>query len=305
MAPAPSGAGVSELTARVIAIFGPTASGKSAVAEALTQLVAAEIVSADSMQVYAGVPILTNQPARPTRLVSVWPLSFEGSVVEYADLAHEAIDELVAEQRLALVVGGTGLYLRAAVTELGVPAAPRPGQRARLEQLYDRLGPKRAHTLLSESDPAAAEGLHPNDRRRVVRALELVELGLSLRPRKSRLWSEATRHPTVVVGLDLSPAALEQRIVERTRRMVEQGATEEARRALEGPISSTAAQIIGLRELVELPEDEAVAAIKLRTCRYAAYQRKWLRRIPGLVRVAADRPVDEVAHAILEVARTR
>ena len=116
----------------VIAIFGPTASGKTAVAETLAGLIGGEVVSCDSMQAYRGLPILTCQPERPTRLVGIWPLDYEGSVGEYARLAHAAIDELLAAGRTPVVAGGTGLYLRAALAELGLPPAPRPGVRGPL-----------------------------------------------------------------------------------------------------------------------------------------------------------------------------
>ncbi len=219
----------------VIAVFGPTASGKSAVAEALAERLPAELVSADSMQAYRGLPILTNQPERPTRLVGVWPLEHEASVAEYAELAHAAIDEILAGGRTPVVVGGTGLYLRAALVDLGVPSAPAPGLRARLDSLYERVGPERAHALLAQRDAAAAEVVHPNDRRRVVRALELTEAGGSLRPVESRLWSDEVRHPTLIIGLDLPRDELARRIAERTRSMLARGAAEEARQAAAGP----------------------------------------------------------------------
>ena len=109
---------------RVIAIFGPTASGKTDVAEALADRVGGELVSADAMQMYRGLPILTNQSPRPTRLVAIWPLSHEASVAEYQELAHATIDEIVAAGRTPIVVGGTGLYLRAALAGLDLPPAP-------------------------------------------------------------------------------------------------------------------------------------------------------------------------------------
>jgi tRNA dimethylallyltransferase len=289
----------------IIAIFGPTASGKSAVAEAVADRIPAELVSADSMQVYRGLPILTNQPGRPTRLVAIWPLDHEASVAEFAALAHAEIEEILAGGRTPLVVGGTGLYLRAALAELEVPPAPPPGVRARLEALYERVGGERAHALLAERDPAAAEAVHPNDRRRVVRALELVEVGASLRPPASRLWSGELRHPTLVFGLEVPREVLAERIAARTRTMLDAGAAEEARRAATGRLSATAGHVIGLRELTELSADQAATAIELRTRRYAAYQRKWMRRIPGLVSLRADRPPGEIADEILEVARAR
>jgi tRNA dimethylallyltransferase len=289
----------------VLAIFGPTASGKTAVGEALAERLPGEVVSADAMQAYHGLPILTNQPERPTRLVAIWPLDHDGSVGEYQRLAHEAIDEVLAAGRTPVVAGGTGLYLRAGLGELDLPPAPPPGAREAWERLYDDEGAARAHEVLAERDPAAAAIVHPNDRRRVVRALELADAGTSLRPPHDRLWSQETRRPTVIVALDVPAAELERRIAERTRAMAGWGAAAEARAALAGPLSASARKVIGLEEFARLPEEEAVAAVTLRTRQYAAYQRKWLRRIPGAVSVAADRPPDAVADAILEVARAR
>ena len=288
----------------VVAIFGPTASGKTAVAEALSDRIPAELVSADSMQLYRGVPILTNQPSRPTRLVAVWPLAHEASVAEYQRLAHAAVDEALARGRTPVVVGGTGLYLRAALSALSLPPAPPPGARERLERLYDRLGAARTHGLLAERDPVAAASVHANDRRRVVRALELHEAGGSLVPPDgSRLWAEDTRHPTTIFGLVVPRAILAARIAERARAMFERGLEDEVRRALAEPLSRTARQIIGLRELAELPRDEAAATLELRTRRYAAYQRKWMRRIPGLIALDGMRPPDDLAAEMVETAR--
>jgi len=289
----------------VIAIFGPTASGKTAVAEALTARIPAELVSADSMQAYAGLPLLTNQSEHPARLVGIWPLDHEGSVGEYQRLAHAAVDEVLAAGRTPIVVGGTGLYLRAALAELEIPPEPPPGSRQRWEETYLRLGPQRAHALLAERDPGAAAGVHANDARRVVRALELHETGSSLRPEQSRLWTEETRHPTLVIGLEVPRDVLHERIAARTRAMFEHGVEEEVRRALAQPLAATARQIMGLRAIAELTREDAVAELERQTRRYAAYQRKWLRRVPGAVTLRADRPPGEVADEILEVARAR
>jgi tRNA dimethylallyltransferase len=289
----------------VLAIFGPTASGKTAVAEAFADRITAELVSADSMQVYRGLPILTNQPERPTRLVGIWPLEHEASVGEYEALAHSAVDEILAASKTPVVVGGTGLYLRAALADLELPPAPGPGTRERWESFYDSEGPERAHAVLADRDPAAAAAVHANDRRRVVRALELAEAGHSLAPDEDRLWGGHTRHPTLIFGLELPQAELERRIEERTEAMFRAGVQEEVRHALEHPISQTARQAMGLEEVATLPADDAKEALTRRTRRYAAYQRKWMRRIPGLVSLDADRPPGEVADEILEVARTR
>ena len=289
----------------MIAIYGPTASGKTAVAEALADRIPSELVSADAMQAYRGLPILTNQSDRPAHLVGIWPLDHEGSVAEYQELAHRAVDDVLARGRTAIVVGGTGLYLRAALSDLGVPPPPAPGLRERLEAAYDRMGPAAAHAALTERDRDAAAGIHPNDRRRVVRALELAEAGLSLRRGADRLWAEETRHPTAIFGLDVPREELARRIEERTRRMFERGVEDEVRRALAGPISRTARAVHGLREVAELPRDEALAELVIRTRRYGAYQRRWMRRVPGLVTVRADRPAEEIADEILEMARAR
>jgi tRNA dimethylallyltransferase len=289
----------------VVAIFGPTASGKTAVAEAVADSLGGEVVSADSMQAYRGLPVLTAQPERPTRLVGIWPLSHEGSVAEYAELAHAAIDELLAGGKTPIVAGGTGLYLRAALVDLGLPPAPPPELRARWEERYDRLGAERARAVLAERDPDAAARVHANDRRRVVRALELTELGSSLSSGSGRLWTDETRHETVVVGLELPRDVLLERIERRARKMFENGVVEEARAALAADVSPTAIHALGLREVVDLPRGEALEALIVRTRRYAAYQRKWMRRIPGLVSVEANRPAEEVAHDIVEVARAR
>jgi tRNA dimethylallyltransferase len=289
----------------VLAIFGPTASGKTAVAEAVAERVAGEVVSADSMQAYRGLPILTAQPKRPTRLVGIWPLSHDGSVAEYAELAHREIDDLLAAGKTPVVAGGTGLYLRGALVDLGLPPAPSRELRAHWEELYDRLGAERAHEVLVERDPESAAHVHANDRRRVVRALELTELGASLSPETARLWTAETRHDTIVFGLELPRDVLLERIEQRAREMFAAGVVEEARTALGGNVSATAIHALGLRQVVDLSPEEALEALVVRTRRYAAYQRKWMRRIPALVSVNANQPAGEVADDIVEVARAR
>jgi tRNA dimethylallyltransferase len=290
---------------QVIGLFGPTASGKSDVAAALTELMPAEVVSADAMQVYEGLPILTNRSPHPERLVGIWPLSHLASVGEYAPLAHAAIDEILSAGKTPLVVGGTGLYFRAALAELGLPPAPEPGERERRERLYDEAGAEAAHARLAELDPEAAARVHRNDRRRVVRALELAESGRSLVPRQDELFGGAWRHPTLVVGLDVPKPELDRRIAERTRRMFAAGVEDEVRGALATEPSATAGKVIGLHEIATLPRQEAIEALTARTRRYAAYQRKWLRRLEGVVIVAADRPPEETAAEIVALARTR
>ncbi len=285
----------------VIAIFGPTASGKTAVAEAVADLLGTEVVSADAIQVYRGLPILTNQSARPTRLVAICDLDEEMTVGAFAALAHREIDALVVERGAAVVSGGTGLYLRAALADLDVPPAVAPGLRDRIAHEVD-TDRAAAHRRLAALDPAAAQAVHPNDRKRLIRALELAEAGTSLVAGRDRLWDGATRRPTLVVGLDIPPGVLEERIRERTESMFAQGVIDEVFAALAGPVSRTAEKALGLAEIVELG-DRALEPMVVRTRRYAAYQRKWMRRIPGLVSVDGARPPGEIAADLVERVR--
>jgi tRNA dimethylallyltransferase len=291
-----------ELRVEVIAVFGPTASGKSVVAEAVADRLGTEVVSADAMQVYRGLPILTNQPTRPTRLVAIRSLAEEMSVGAFAGLAHAEIDRLVGDRGAAVVSGGTGLYLRAALSELGVPPQAAPAVRERVEREV-RLDRAAAHRRLALLDPAAAELVHPNDRRRLVRALELAEGGRSLVAARDRLWSGPTRRSTLIAGLDVAPDVLDRRIRQRTEAMFARGVVDEVRAALAGPVSRTAEKTLGLSEIAELEPGEALERIVVRTRRYAAYQRKWMRRVPGLVRFDAEREPDAVADEILAWAR--
>lgn len=282
----------------VLAIFGPTASGKTAVATAIAERIAAELVSADSMQVYRGLPILTNQDAG-ARLVGIWPLDRQATVGEYQRLAHDAIDEIVESGRTAVVVGGSGLWFQAALTDVALPAEVPAGARARWERLYDRRGGATAHALLERRDPRAAARVHPNDRKRVVRALELWQAGATLVPEEPRLWTASLRLPTLVVGLDVGRETLARRIRARAQAMFERGVEEEVRAA-----GDVAPQVLGLDAVRALPREEAAAALERATLRLAAYQRKWMRRLPNVVMVDAERPAAEVADAILDVMRT-
>lgn len=279
----------------VLALFGPTASGKTAVAGVLRERLGGEVISVDSAALYESVPLLTAAPPYPARLVGVVPLEQDVSLGDYQRLAHQAIDAV----DVPIVVGGSGLYLRAALSSLDLPPPPEPGQRERWQEEVDRLGPEGAHALLAQRDPAAAARVHPNDRKRLVRALELTDSGRSLAPAADRLWTEDTRLPTTIVVLDLALEELDRRIEERTRAMVEGGAVEEAHRAWSRPLSKTARHILGLEELATLPVDEAVAALAQATRRLARYQRKWLRRMPNVVTLDGNRSAEEVADDIV------
>ncbi len=231
---------------------------------------------------------------RESRVV---PLEEEASVGRYQRLAHAAID--AAE--VPILVGGTGLYFRAALSELAIPP---PGRRAHWQQEVERLGPEAAHALLAERDPAAAARVHANDRRRIVRALELAEAGHSLAPADDRLWTDDTRHPTTIVALDVPLDELDRRIAARTSAMAAAGAAEEAAGAWARPLSETARKVLGLEEFATLPVDDAVEQVTVATRRLARYQRKWLRRMPGVVTLDANRPPEEIAADIVALGRT-
>jgi tRNA dimethylallyltransferase len=294
--------GISSRRVEVVAIFGPTASGKSALAAAVAARLGTEVVSADAMQVYRGLPILTNQPLSPTRLVGVRSLGETMSVGAFAALAHAEIDELVEHRGAAVVAGGTGLYLRAAIADLRVPPPAEQEVRERIahEVEVDRVA---AHERLARLDPAGAAAVHPHDAKRLVRALELAESGLSLVAGQDRLWSGTMRRRTRVYGLDVPPTVLERRIRRRAREMFARGVVGEVRAALEHPVSQTAEKTLGLSEIARLEPEQALERIVVRTRRYAAYQRKWMRRIPDLVLLAGSRSTEELADEI--VAGTR
>lgn len=282
----------------LLALFGPTASGKTAVAEAIARRIPAELVSADSMQLYRGLPILTNQGAG--RLVGIWPPDRQGSVGEFRRLAHAEIDAILAEGRTPVLVGGSGLYLQAALTDFELPPAVDTALRSEWERLYDEEGAAHVHGLLSEADPRAAARVHANDRKRVIRALELSAAGATLVPEESRLWTDEVRVPALVFGLEVPAAVLERRIRLRTEQMYERGVEKEVAGA-----GTVVPDVLGLEAVRTLPRAEAVEEIVRASRRLAAYQRKWMRRIPGIVTIDADRAPEEVADAVLEVARAR
>jgi tRNA dimethylallyltransferase len=278
----------------VVALFGPTATGKTALAGVLRERLGATVISADSAALYRDLPVITAAPDYPAELVGVVPLEQDVSVGWYQGEAQAAIDR----SERPLVVGGTGLYFRAALAALELPPA-LPERRAYWRAEVDRLGPEAAHALLAERDPAAAARVHPNDAKRVVRALELAEAGHSLAPENDRLWTEDTRLPTRIIALELPLDELDRRIEERTRAMAAAGAADEARAAWERPLSATARKVLGLEEFATLPPDQAVDAVAAGTRKLARYQRKWLRRLPNVLVLDAGRPPEELADAVI------
>jgi tRNA dimethylallyltransferase len=292
------------VTGRVLGLFGPTAAGKSAVASVLRDRLGAEVVSADSAALYQSLPVLTAAPPYPARLVGTVPLDCNVSVGEYQHWAHAAVDDILEAGGRPLVAGGTGLYFRAALSSLAIPPPPTDEERARWQDVYDRVGPEGAHALLAERDPAAAARVHANDRKRIVRALELAEAGGSLAPAENRLWTAAARHPTLVFVLDLPLEELDRRIERRTRAMAVSGAADEARRAWARPLSDTARKVLGLEQFATLPLAEAVAEVEQATKRLARYQRKWLRSLRGAVTLDGNRPAEEIADELVALGRT-
>jgi tRNA dimethylallyltransferase len=291
----------------VIAIFGPTGIGKTAVAVALASQLRATgedpvAISADALQVYAGLELLTGvaspveRGALEHRLVSFLPVDATFSVGQYAALAHAEIDAALASGRRPIVVGGTGLYLRAALTELQLRPPPPEGVREHWERELELRGVGSLHVELTRRAPWAAEGIDPNDRRRIVRAHELLDAG-ELEPPEgpSQLWTDQVRHPTLLAGLTLEREQLYARIDVRVEEMVAAGAREEVRRAHAAGASETARKALGFDEL--LADD--VEAMQRRTRNYARRQLTWMRKLAGVRAIdVTGRTADEVAEEI-------
>jgi tRNA dimethylallyltransferase len=292
----------------VLAIFGPTGVGKTALAFALADRLrdAGErpvAVSADALQVYRGLETLTGVPTPAERarlehrLVSILPVDARFSVGEYAALAHAEIDALLAQGARPIVVGGTGLYLRAALADLDLRPAPPDEVRARWEAELERRGSEALHLELARRAPWAAQTIDPRDRSRIVRALELLELG-DLEPPSgpNQLWTSETRHPTRLVGLVMEREALYARIDARVEEMVAAGAGGEVRAAHAAGASDTARKALGFDEL--LAGD--VEAMKRRTRNLAKRQLTWMRKLAGVEVVdLTDREPRDIATQLL------
>ncbi len=293
--------------AAVIALFGPTGVGKTAVAIALAERVRRRgedpvAVSADALQVYAGLEVLTGaasaeQRARlEHRLLSFLPVDANFSVGQYSELAHAEIDDLLRSGRRPIVVGGTGLYLRAALSELSLRPAPAEGIRERWLTELERRGAPSLHAILADRAPWAAAGIDPGDRQRIVRSLELLDSGeLEPPPERSELWTETMRHPTLLVGLVMERQRLYQRIDARVDGMLALGVQDEVRRASARGASPTARQALGFEELLA----GEVEATKRRTRNYARRQLTWMRKLAAVeVLDTTDRSPEEVAGEI-------
>ena len=292
----------------MLAIFGPPGVGKTALALAVAERLRSRgerpvAVSADALQVYQGLETLTGVPSAAERarldhrLVSILPVDARFSVGEYAELAHAQIDALLAQRAFPIVVGGTGLYLRAALAQLDLrPAAPDE-VRARWEAELERRGPEALHAELARRAPWAGASVDVRDRSRIVRLLELDELG-ELEPPTgpNQLWTSDTRHPTRLVGLVMDRDALYARIDARVDAMVAAGAAHEVRAAHAAGASETARKALGFDEL--LAGD--VEAMKRRTRNLARRQLTWMRKLAGVEVIdATGRDPEEMAEMVL------
>ena len=276
---------------QLVAIFGPTGVGKTAVAVALAERLRERgedpvAVSADALQVYQGLGRLTGtatpeQRARlEHRLVGFIPITETFSAGEFAALAQSEIDEALTAGRRPIVVGGTGLYLQVALCDLDLRPPPPPSVRERLLRALERRGPEALHAELAERAPTAAAAIQSGDRSRIVRALELVEMGEDPAPtgEGSGLWTAETRHPTLLCGLVMNRDVLYERIDKRVEEILATGGAVEVYRADSAGASRTARQALGFEELLRGDTE----AMKRRTRNYAKRQLTWMRKLPGV-----------------------
>jgi tRNA dimethylallyltransferase len=300
-------------TAEVIALFGPTGVGKTDVAIALADRLrevgeSPVAVSADALQVYVGLETLTGaatagERARLAhRLISFLPVSATFSAGQYAELAHAEIDGLLAEGRRPIVVGGTGLYLRAALTELSLRPVPAEGVRERWIAELEARGPAALHAILARRAPWAAETIEPTDRQRIVRALELLDSGELEPPTgESELWTADTRRRTLLVGLVMDREELYARIDARVDAMLAGGVQDEVRRARNAGASDTARKALGFEDLLS----GDVEQMKRRTRNYARRQLTWMRKLAGVTVIdRTERRAEDVADEIFAALRT-
>jgi tRNA dimethylallyltransferase len=298
---------------RVLALFGPTAVGKTGVAIAVAERLRARgedpvAVNCDSIQVYRGLETLSGAASADERaslehrLLAFADPGEEFSAGRYAEAAHREIDSLLDEGRRPIVVGGTGLYLRAALSDLDLrPPVPRE-IREEVEREIDERGPKSLH---AELDPDLAQNVDPNDRKRVARLTELARAGIEAAPGGEGMWTAELRHPTLLIGLTMDREHLAERIDQRVDEMVRGGAAEEARAAEEAGASRTARAALGFKQLVSdidgAPSVEAVESMKAAHRAYARRQLTWMRRMVGVTLIdRTDRDDGDVAAEIIE-----
>ncbi len=274
----------------VIAVVGATATGKSRLAVELARVLGGEVVNADSMQLYLGMDIGTAKEPEaawqgvPHHLLDIWPVTQTANVAYYAKLARAAIDEITARGRVPVLAGGSGLYVRAALDDLDFPGTDA-ATRARLEDELARLGPAALHARLARLDPAAAAAILPGNGRRIVRALEVIEI--SGRPFTATMPAYQQNGPAVQVGLALPRPELDQRIAARVDRMWLAGLEAEVRALVAQGLrdGKTASRALGYQQLLrhldgECTLDEARLETIRATRRFARRQESWFRRDP-------------------------
>ncbi len=285
---------------RVIAVVGATATGKSGLATELARALGGEVVNADSMQLYRGMDIGTAkepEAARrgvPHHLLDIWPVTQTANVADYAKLARAAIDDIIARARVPVLAGGSGLYVRAALDDLDFPGTD-PGIRARLEEELARAGAAALHARLAALDPAAAGAILPGNGRRIVRALEVIEL--SGRPFTATMPAYQENRPAVQLGLALPRPELDRRIAARVDRMWQAGLDAEVRSLAAQGLrdGQTARRALGYQQLLryldgEWTLDEARLETIKATRRFARRQESWFRRDPRVRWLDASQP---------------
>lgn len=290
----------------LIAIFGPTAVGKTGVAVALADALRERgedpvAVGCDSIQVYRGLEILSGAPSASEqarlehRLVGVAAIHEEFSAGRFAELAHREVDRLLRSGRRPIVVGGTGLYLRAALADLELrPPVPVPVR----ESIEADLAERGAAALYAELPAELASGVHPNDGKRIVRLTGLTRLGIAPHASSDGLWTQKLRRPAQLFGLVVEREELHARIGRRVDAMVAAGAAGEVARAKASGASRTARSAIGFAELLE----GDVEAMKRSQRAFARRQLTWMRRMPGVELIdRADRSDEAVAGRILDL----
>jgi tRNA dimethylallyltransferase len=284
----------------LITVVGPTAAGKSELSLRIAQSLVGEVVNGDSMQLYRGMDIGTaklgvaERAGVPHHLLDVWDVTVPASVSEYQQLARSAIDGILARGRVPILVGGSGLYIRAAIDNLEFPGTD-PRLRAQLEGELALAGPAALHARLASVDPAAAAAIRPGNGRRIVRALEVIEL--SGGPFSATLPRYESVYQTVQIGLDLPRAELDRRIADRVDRMWKQGLIEEVRGLARAGLREgrTASRALGYAQVLRFldgdwSEQEAAAQTIRATQRFVRRQQSWFRRDPRIHWLAADLP---------------